>query len=896
MESSTSPYGIKSTIPAPPAKDEVPGISAASSQESNQTDNSIASRRARIMALTAKSRAGRVKTPLSPKNDAVKPRSWRSPKPKEYVPPEPVNTNPADPMEEYDGKEQSSCAESSPPPPPPSLSETQNSTSEATEVDPVNKFKTWSDRDQKASRVVAYPTNSPWKARTESPSPGQPPKSPRFVVPKSPTPSYGSNTTPRSSKPSWSRTPEPHRNFSSPKYGSPQPRYSIDSKASVGSYKNMLKPVKKESEVPDNHVREAYGATIETPQKSSVSNLHAMFDSHQSTPLMPMNSTNASVRTSLGGGAANRVRSNGDDDRSVSSAVSASSASRPRPPVVSTWSQKQNSARRLQSPVSHEKKNPSWLKPRPMEDGVQASPVRSTASKSSQFSIASMMYSQNLNSQQKQSEVGAAVDWPTVSNEKPKSQETHSDVILDSITDVTPNDLELPSMVDSRPKDEQSVKSASSGVKPWENDTKHSIVQSWQNRASKGSSASKTEELPTSVGVEVALEDHQMIGKITEEAPDDNKDQPHQIATKTSDISYLEEKKSNDLSIDESEILGDRSLMGNQTGAEASQHGGSTHPRKENFYEDDSYLSADEDTTFLGLAASESMKSGSGRLRTLNTYSSEDMSVYVEDEGKKLQKEEKTLSAQVEEMNLEVKESGSKEDKEVAEANAPNLTIDTNTAVKPPNLPRLNPSPKDCDQYRNRYFEETGEQAARIRANKPTTPVRSKATEKQVIDIWASASTSQEEREEAISFDETDKWLDYDPDVADEASASSNAEEPEPRPILIKKPREALVSPQKQMQRAKAMGGGSRKQQQKPQPPKQDVFDPFGPDAEEEGGLTVETSNDLFASNSDPFMSQESFSPVEWSGSPRSSNTAARSQHTQHIGYYHTSPDSRVEI
>ena len=872
-----SPYGTKSTISASPVRDDVPGISTASSQDSIHTDNSIASRRARIMALTAKSRAGRVKSPTSPKNDAVKPRKWGSPSPRPIPPP--VNRPPANPMEDYDGKEQSSCVESSSPPPSPP--ETLNPTSEGTEVEPVNKFKSWGDRDRKASSVVAYPTNSPWKTRAESPSPGQPPKSPRFVVPKSPT------TTPRSSlksRPSWSRIPEPQRNLTSPKYGSPQPRYSIDSKASVGSYKNMLKPVKNESEVSDGHVKEAYGATIETPEKSSVSNLHAMFDSQKSSPLMPMNSTNAGVRTSIGSPLAG-------DDRSVSSAVSASSASRPRPPVVTTWTQKQT-AKRLQSPVSQEKKNPAWLKPRPMEDGVQASPVRSTASKSSQFSIASMMYSQNLNSQQRRNEVGAAMDWPTVSNEKPKPQEEDSLVVSDSITDVTPNDLELPSMVDSRPKDEQSVKSASSGVKPWENDTKHSIVQSWQNRASKGSSANKTEELPVSVGVEVELEDHQ---KTAEEAP---KDQPQEIAAKTSDISYIEEKKSNDLSIDESEILGDRSLIGTKIGAEASQYGGSLYPHKENFYDDDSYISRGEDTTFLGLAASESMKTTSGRSRTLNAMSSEDMSVYVEDEGQKLQKEEKALSAQVEEMTLEVGQSGSKEDKEVAEANAPNLTIETNTPVKPPpNLPRLNPSPKDCDQYRNRYFEETGEQAARIRANKVTTPVRSKATEKQVIDIWASASTSREERDEAISFDETDKWLDYDPDIAtEEPSESSNGEEPEPRPILIKKPREALVSPQKQMQRAKAMGGGSMKQQPKPQPPKQAVFDPFGPDAEEERGLTVDVTDDLFASNSDPFMSQESFSPVEWSGSPRSSNTSARSQHQQHIGYYHTSPDSRVEI
>jgi len=597
----------------------------------------------------------------------------------------------------------------------------------------------------------------------------------------------------------------------------------------------------------------------------------------------------------------------------------------------------------MQSPVNQEKTDgtkQSWqqkCKPRPIE--IPHSPVNAPKSTTpSQFSIASMMYSQNVNSAQK------TMDWPTVTNEKPAptgsevADDSLTDIILDSIDDDVPNDLQLPSMLESRPEEAQPSQEpvqampskTSSGVKPWENDTKHSVVQSWQSRSSRSKdsgsitlSATESSEQPSEnsaiedlpppspppSGGDVAPE-AQKVETTVEEVSNDSKSQLEVVPTASSSDSYIEEKKSGDLSFDEDQILGE-SADGRSSEAidtEASQHGESTHPRKEPFYDDDSYLSRG-DTASRGLAASESMQTSSARSRTIGTYSSEDMSVYVEDEGILSKTEDKILSAQLEQMNLEVAvgESDSKAEEEKEEATKPELTIDVAPPAKP-NLPRLNPSPKDCDQYRSKYFEDSGGVRSRGGRATPTASVQSRrSNEKQIIDIWA--TTSQEERDEAISFDDTDRWLDCDPDVpADDVSDSSehetakifaqtetrNPDPPEPRPIVIRKPREAYVTPEKQRQRAKAMS--SNKKEEPMEKPKQDVFDPFGTDAEEEGGLTVEISDDLF-DNPDPFMTAESFSPLEWSGSPQKSNTRTNNDHAgpQHIGYYN-SPDSRFEI
>jgi len=309
----------------------------------------------------------------------------------------------------------------------------------------------------------------------------------------------------------------------------------------------------------------------------------------------------------------------------------------------------------------------------------------------------------------------------------------------------------------------------------------------------------------------------------------------------------------------------------------------------------------------------------------------------VEDERIITRKEEKILSAQLEQMNLEVAvgESESKGKKDDVDLSVPAITINVNAPVGT-NLPLINPSPKDNDQYRSRYFEDSGgpnvnaNRGVRRRkqehdvirnknslssANNDIDSLQTKkSVDNQVFDVWASTVASQEERHEAISFDQTDQWLDRDPDIDDSLAGedasigseqgkgnqynveSTAKKDPEPRPIIIKKPPQSFRTPEMQKQRSRATG--STKKAKKPE--KQEVFDPFGIDAEESNGLTVEISDDLFSPNPDPFMTEESFSPLEWStksgGSQINVDSSKHNPNSPpHIGYYN-SPDSRVEI
>lgn len=1091
-----------------------PGIYSASSQDSTHTTNSVASRRQRIMAISAKNKAHRrsfntPSTAYSPKaqdtdNDVdsigsnnknyekvagrVKPPSWQSPQSKNTsrrVPPEPIDT-------QYNNNGPSSNGRASPlpPPPPPPLPDTDNSTPQAKDVEHANEhasmIKSWSEREQKDGHVVAFPSPKNWKGKSESPSSARQQRiGNRVVVAPSPTASMGSVESSFSSQPRNISK----RSFSSPKYGSPQPRYSTGNKNLIEpqttDFRNLLKPVRKEPEVQRSHEKEAYGAIIETPEKSSVSSLHAMFDSQNAVPLMPMNSTNSIVRHSLpigspvtpssvktGGSpyrsfagrsnvrnsfdeyaiSSDAVGSSFTDDRSVASVRSSSSGNRPRHPVVASWSQKRyaekneqqnarnksylpsktvpkdnksrvrqyyNSSWRMESPVnekseskddlsqetegqklnSHDdgddkfkpaKLRSSWqerCRPKPIETDAQEAPIPSTDVKGTPSkvkarksvergalspSLVSLMYSTKNEKSDKDNQ--KTMDWPCDTSEKETDVEDNvTDIILDSLTDIIPNDIKLPPMLDPAPdKDnnnlttedqpsQEALQGGSSGVKPWENDTKHSVVQSWQNRSSKPkdsasaatsvtgeskqSSRNETEGVAASNCGDVAAED-QIVEKTVEEVTNDTKNQSELLETNSSSDSYIEEKKSNDLSFDEDEILGQdidgRLSQSKVSDAESSQHGDQSthHTRKQSFYDDDSYLSRGGDTEHTpGLCQSNSALTASARSRTsATTYNSEDMSLYVEDERIISKKEDKIVSAQFVQMNLGVAvgESEVKVEEKKKETTAPALSINVDSTVKP-NLPRLNPSPKDCDVYRSRFFDDSGGPTAKsirdIRrkrqednrnghedsSNKNSTPVSKKnyvdavetkkLSENQVFDVWA--STSNEERDEAIKFDETNQWLDRDPDiedsiVADDISDSSDHDQenvhanrveetpkpdPEPRPILIKKPPQSLRTLQKQQ--AKALINNARKAKQQQPKPKQDVFDPFGIDAEETNGLTVET-DDLFSSNPDPFMTNESFSPLEWS-TPGGSNTNTNKDNAQHIGYYN-SPDSRVEI
>ncbi|VEU37096.1 unnamed protein product [Pseudo-nitzschia multistriata] len=1016
---------------------------------------------------------------------------------------------------------------------------------------------------------VGFPMDSPSPSRQQFRSnrvvvPAESPSSSqkqfvggRVVVSRSPTTSSGSADSSYSSQQqkwnnthstngaaysrnSWSgnartkvnESPKMQRSFSAAKFGSPHAkqatiggRKSLESQVSM--YKHMLKPVQKETETKKSHEKEAYGAIIETPEKSSVSSLHAMFNSQNATPLMPMNSTDARVRQSFGGlpspGSGKspssiksgsvvssrfrpatetvapqqqqqqqqyknslRVQTGPSASLAHSTPRSAPSPSPSHPVVASPWSQKHharkddpksfenkndsrvrqyyNSSWRVESPVNmprqetqssasktpkygdHNKPSsavPSWqqrCKPRPIDHDVPDTPVRSnnvralepqtnvpksnTPSSSSVVSfmysqnkkpnentprrvepnkvpassIASLMYSQNAkpkddlpkrnepndvpassivslmysqnnkpkddvpkrvepndvpassivslmysqNSKADEETKGAsevAVDWPCDGDENTEQEavegedvdETATDIIqemlIDDISDVGKhtNVAENLGAGEMNQMVQELLHESSSQNKPWENDTKHSVVQTWQNRSSNPNDPSLS--LPATEGANevskapaiVESNDNHASSKneVEQNVPSELEEKGHETSKEVPPVdsysdSFIEEKKSGDLSIDEDKILGEKISEDPLEKYEISNE--PVAPKNIPFYDDDSYISRG-DTTSRGLGASESFKSASARSRTSATYNSEDMSVYVEDERIITKKEDKIISAQFEQMNLEVA---------VGEPNlttAPALTVGATTPrAGGSGLPRLDPSPRDNDKYRLRYFEEA--EASTPKANRSLIPSKKtpdvddrgsghsrKSVDNQVIDIWATSSASNDERDEAITFDETDKWLDCDPDIEDsmvveDASVSSDVEDankgtgdnkptsdPGPTPLILKKPPQSLRSIEKEQQRKKATTIAMEAKKQ----PKQEVFDPFGIDGEEAEQLKIDTDDDLFSKNPDPFATQESFSPLQWSSETKKEEKSFASSPDEEIGYYN-SPNSRLEI
>ncbi|MGK3734887.1 MAG: hypothetical protein ACI90V_001726, partial [Bacillariaceae sp.] len=556
--------------------------------------------------------------------------------------------------------------------------------------------------------------------------------------------------------------------------------------------------------------------------------------------------------------------------------------------------------------------------------------------------------------------------------------------------DIEHEPVPWPSPVPSRPMINQLVPQKSqesnddiqpsASNKPWEKDTTHSIVQSWQMRSStknKDSNPAKSpigtnEQLKTPEIVQSSdgcasskkeveclapissrdLSSEDKAGIINEDVAIDERNIPELMTNSNSDY-YIEEKKSGDLSINEDIILGEdvdgcpspeQDCAANTREDEISNHS----QKKVPYYDDDSYINQN-DSDPRGLGASESFKTTSDRSRTIATatWNSEDMSVYVEDERIISKKEDKILTAQFQQMNLEIDEECTRQEE-----------IDTPAVVNSPApagkiLPIINPSPKDNDKYRIGYFGDGAPTSIRgvlrrnngnIHANDNVPDPDAKTVQidnnnnnnntskDQVYDVWASTSASNEERDEAIKFDETDQWLDRDPDIdndslGDDASVSSvglnnhiNNDTSEPNtpppqkavtdhqveinaPVDFRNPsavwsppvennnkyKQSFCTPEKQR-----IGKDSWKQHTDT---KQDVFDPFAvDDADEEDRSEADISdNNLFSSDpTDPFAgTEESFSPLEWS-TPRggSSNNVPD---IQNIGYY-TSPDSRVEI
>ncbi|KAG7364210.1 hypothetical protein IV203_037412 [Nitzschia inconspicua] len=497
----------------------------------------------------------------------------------------------------------------------------------------------------------------------------------------------------------------------------------------------------------------------------------------------------------------------------------------------------------------------------------------------------------------------------------------------------------------SSPSNQPKKNDHNSASHPWNRDAMHSVIQSWQSRSSKMKSGegSFEEEKNHLQITPQSVRSNEPTVKI----PDESSGRVPPFTP--SDI--IDEKKSDDLSVDEDKILGvkdDEYAVPNRQRTDSSTNPDSDSGLRSSqqlAYDEDSYISNTVSHELFPVPSKSASARSHGSSTVLKHADSEEISLYVEDDLAKKTKALNVLS-QIEMKNSQVDDiSKPRVMKEVVN----NLSTIENISTENHRSMRINPSPKDNKKYRMGYFSdespaktpgdpwakadtkgvhETSTSAASPKVS--NTPRRSN----DVVDIWAVSSVSEDEIDEDIQFDETDEWLNRDPEVNDEAMEdtsivsdlieesneqthnSSNPFSKDPLPTH----QDTIISDildgsktwnlmgddalaQKQEKKLKDTASipvldnpntwtPSKETHTKMVDDKKNsrhdsnvAFDPFLDEAEEGNKEVVPA--ELFSPTPDPFMTEESFSPLDWS-SPRGTTA-------QHIGYY-SSPDSRLEI
>ncbi|KAL3925512.1 MAG: hypothetical protein SGILL_000354 [Bacillariaceae sp.] len=439
--------------------------------------------------------------------------------------------------------------------------------------------------------------------------------------------------------------------------------------------------------------------------------------------------------------------------------------------------------------------------------------------------------------------------------------------------------------------------------KPWEKDFNNSLLQSRQTRSPH---LMEPEVGETDATQTQANESSVEVDKKASTQPNPSLNSQRDLPE---NFDFLEERKSDDLSIDENRIFGVEEAKVQPTRERIESDSG----RHLDAYDDDSYISA--------------TGSGSGRMKPLNDVGdleqvdSEEISLYVEDETTN-QQDTAIIDQAVEKMAPFVVPSNP-----AKEARSDHQNISEPPTPTTKNLLRINPSPKDNTKYRIGYFGDESPVAVRgadtarnegdsnkkvegtDRAKINTKTAKTAATTNSV-DIWKVSSVSDDEQDEDIQFDDTDDWMNRDPevcveeDIGEDNSISTEQDSvPQERFELPSKPPKAkessgleapipvLNNPNSWIPKDKK--GKTNSTKRKPEDAKV-AFNPFDDDTEEAN--RGENDNDaLFSPNPDPFATEESFSPVNWSSPSPNGTTTGPQQQQGHIGYYN-SPDSRLEI
>jgi hypothetical protein len=458
---------------------------------------------------------------------------------------------------------------------------------------------------------------------------------------------------------------------------------------------------------------------------------------------------------------------------------------------------------------------------------------------------------------------------------------------------------------------------------PWGKSTKQNIVHSWKVRSS------KTKEVKQ-LG-EGTIEKYPPKSKSSDESKGKVLELDSGRVTPFNSTEILDEKKSEDLSVNEDRILGvdsdDDPLRDRTRTSSSIDHENSFDPKSSSrqlIYDYDSYISdggsEKEDTVsseILPLPPKPTKNRSHESSTDIKKIDSEDISLYVEDEFVKTSK-----SMAFSEIETEIEQND-----DVVNAKT---TLQESPASKQGPL-RIHPSPKDTKKYRLGYFgdeslssnrgsqKNTADFVGRQAINKNETPSKETKTSRRrsdILDVWAVSSVSEDDLDDDIQFDETDKWLTRDQDINDDAvDDSSILSEPKQHRESSLKPTSLSSSKIAQktfttfdnlhdsgvMERedvgipvldnpntwnvTKLTTGNKMDNKKNSCSDGLVPFDPFHDEADD--GKKVEKRAELFSPCRDPFMTEESFSPLDWS-SPRGTTA-------QHIGYYN-SPDSRLEI
>jgi hypothetical protein len=503
-------------------------------------------------------------------------------------------------------------------------------------------------------------------------------------------------------------------------------------------------------------------------------------------------------------------------------------------------------------------------------------------------------------------------------------------VVKSSWSDTTSENQEESSSQQDEKKTLKNNDRHSSGH-PWEKSTKRNVVQSWKLRSYETKKDSRV--------AEEAREKSFFSSKFSSEAK-------HKVGGLDSgrvppfnSTEILDEKKSEDLSVNEDRILGvdyDDDPMRNRTRTnssianENSFDPGSSSPRL--MYDDDSYITDggnekdDKVSSEILLFPPKPTKTRShGSSTDLKNNDSGEISLYVEDEFTKKLKSMTFTDVQMEDEKTEGI-------KDVAHANS---TFQESPASKQGSM-RIHPSPKDTKKYRHGYFGDESISTPRgsqnidadpmSRQGKKTFESTNKLTKtsrrrSDALDVWAVSSVSEDDLDDDIQFDGTEEWLARDPDINDDAiddssilsepnQYSEESSKPSFRPtgkVFQKAETTTFPNSQSRENDARATNRkdvgipvlnnpntwtGPKQAADKNTHHKKNAssatripFDPFHDEADD--GTKEYIPPQLFSPTRDPFMTEESFSPLDWS-SPRGTTA-------QHIGYYN-SPDSRLEI